>query len=77
MTLETLKSDLAKKIMETNNHSIINHIKAIFDTGTSNWFEELPLEVQASVERGLKQSESGQGKPHKEVMRKYSQWLKK
>ncbi len=77
MTLETIKLDLAKKIIATNNTSIINHIKAVFDNGISNWFEELPMEVQTSVEKGLKQSLKGEGKPHNEVMKKYYKWVKK
>ena len=37
----------------------------------------MPDEVRKSVERGLAQSKKGLGKPHEEVMKKYSKWLKK
>ena len=71
MSIATIKLDLAKKIMDTNDKELIGYIKAIFDGQSENWFEELPVDVQASVERGLAQSEKGEGRPHAEVMKKY------
>jgi len=71
MSTATIKLDLAKKIMDTNDKELIGYIKAIFDGQSENWFEELPVDVQASVERGLAQSEKGEGRPHAEVMKKY------
>jgi hypothetical protein len=71
MSIATIKLDLAKKIMDTNDKELIGYIKAIFDGQSENWFEELPVDVQASVERGLAQSEKGEGRPHAEVMTKY------
>lgn len=71
MSIATIKLDLAKKIIDTNDEELIGYIKAIFDGQSENWFEELPADVQASVERGLAQSEKGEGRPHAEVMGKY------
>jgi hypothetical protein len=76
MSIATLKLDLAKKIIETNDKEIIGYIKAIFEGQSENWFEDLPADVQASVERGLAQSERGEGRPHSEVIQKYKKWLK-
>ncbi len=77
MNIATIKLDLAKKIIDTNDKEIIGYIKAIFEGQSDNWFEELPADVQASFERGLAQSERGEGRPHAEVMKKYKKWLKK
>ncbi len=71
MSIATIKLDLAKKIIDTNDEELIGYIKAIFDGQSENWFEELPADVQASVERGLAQSENGEGRPHADVMKKY------
>jgi predicted transcriptional regulator len=71
MSIATIKLDLAKKIMDTNDEELIGYIKSIFDGQSENWFEELPIDVQASIERGLAQSEKGEVKPHEEVMKKY------
>ncbi len=58
MSIATTKLDLAKKIIDTNNRDLINHIKAIFDTHPdSDWFEELPDDVKASVKQGIKEAE--------------------
>lgn len=76
MSIATIKLDLAKKIIDTDDKEIIGYIKAIFDGQSEHWFEELPANVQASVERGIAQSENGEGRPHSEVMKKYKKWLK-
>lgn len=77
MTIETLKLDLARKIIDTNNLQLINHIRAIFETAQENWFDELPIEIQNSVSIGLKQSENNEGISHKDAMIEIQEWLKK
>jgi hypothetical protein len=77
MTLEALKLDLTRKIIDSNNPQLINHIKAIFDTAQENWYDELPTEIQNSVNLGLKQSENNEGVSHKDAMNEIEEWLKK
>ncbi len=77
MNIAITKLELAKKLLETNDKDIINHIKAVFSTRTESWWEELPDEIKLSIEKGLEQSDSGQTIPHKEVMKRYGKWLKK
>jgi predicted transcriptional regulator len=78
MSFDTIKLDLAKKIIDTQNKGIINHIKAIFDTHPeANWFESLPDDVRASVEQGIKEADRDEGTPHAEVMKKFKKWLKR
>ncbi|MDZ4668718.1 MAG: hypothetical protein SGJ00_12680 [bacterium] len=77
MNIATAKVDLAKKILNTDNKEIITYIKSIFESQPDNWFEELPEPIQASVERGLKQSQQGETRPHSVAMKKYKKWLNK
>ncbi|MFI5221377.1 MAG: hypothetical protein ACHQK8_03550 [Bacteroidia bacterium] len=77
MSIATIKLNLAKKIIDTDDVSIINHIKAIFDTRNDNWFEELSDEVKASVKQGVSEADKGIGKPHLVVMKDLKKWLKK
>lgn len=78
MSIESIKLDLAKKIIDTDDTGIINHIKAVFDINEqTNWFEELPDDVQASVLQGLSEADRGEGTPHSEVMKKAKKWLSK
>jgi len=71
MNLVTAKVDLVKRILETEDKELIHYLQAIFDSQPENWFVELPDAIQASVDRGLKQSQRGEGRTHSEVMKKY------
>lgn len=77
MNIAITKLELAKKLLDTNDKDIINHIKAVFSTRAENWWEELPDEIKSSLEKSIKQADSGQTIPHKEVMKRYGKWLKK
>lgn len=77
MSVSETKIELARKILNTNDKELINYIKAIFSSEPKNWWEELPDEIKASVDRGLKQASNKQTLPHNQVMKKYSKWLKK
>lgn len=77
MNIALTKLELAKKLLDTNDKDIINHIKAVFSTRTENWWKELPDEIKFSLEKSIKQADSGQTIPHKEVMKRYKKWLKK
>jgi hypothetical protein len=76
MNTAAIKVDLAKKILDTNDKNLINYFKAIFDTH-ANWADELPDEVRASFEKGLRQSAKGETVSHSDVRKKYQKWLKK
>lgn len=78
MSIASLKTDLAQKILNTNDKGIIDHIKAIFDTHPEvNWFEELPEDVKISVKQGIKEADRGEGTPHTLVMKRVRKWVKK
>ncbi len=40
-------------------------------------WDEMPDEIQQSVERGIKQADKGELKSHDVVMKKYKKWLEK
>ena len=69
MSIATTKLNLAKKIIDTDDLSIINHIQAIFDTRTDHWFDELHDDVKASVKQGISAADNGEGKSHSEMMK--------
>lgn len=77
MSIASLKVDLVKKILETQNTAVINHIKAVFDNDSSDWYEELPSKIKKSLDKGLIESANGEGRSHAAVMKTYSKWLKK
>ena len=42
-----------------------------------DWWDELPQEVKASVDRALKVAKEGKEIPHEEVVKKYRKWFTK
>lgn len=70
MNISETKLELTKKLLNTKDKDLINHIKAVFETQPEDWWDSLPEDVKNSVERGLKQAEKGKGTPHEEVMKR-------
>ena len=77
MNVIELKSDLHSLIEKVNDVTILNAIKDILRTQLkeNDFWEELPLNIQESVNRGMEQARSGKNKAHSEVMKNYKKWL--
>jgi len=71
-----LKSCLHSLIDNVNDMTILNEIKAILSAQVkeNDFWEELPLNVQESVKRGMEQAQSGKTKAHTEVMKNYEKF---
>jgi len=72
-----LRSDLHELIDRVNDISMLSALKTILSkqTSESDFWEELPLNVQESVKRGMRQVENGETITHEEVMQKHKKWL--
>jgi len=67
-----------KKYIDTADDKTVKMIYAMLEVEQhDDWWDELPAEVQASVEKALKEADAGKGIPHEEVMKKYSKWFRK
>jgi hypothetical protein len=79
MELANIKLDLTQKLLNTNDKSLLNHIKAVFDTQTAieSWYEDLPDEIREPVDQGLAESEKGIGITHAEMKKSIEKWLRK
>ena len=71
MNIDSVKVELAKYILETEDKDVIKHFKAIKDTSSGDWRDELPDEIKAEVELGSQQIKNGETIPHEVVMKKY------
>jgi predicted transcriptional regulator len=72
--------DLADERMLKAVHAMLGTDleEAITDEDTSDdWWDEISDAQRASIERGLAQSERGEGIPHEEMVKKYPQWFTK
>ena len=72
-----LRSDLHELIDRVNDMSMLNAIKTILSnqSSESDFWKELPLNIQESVKRGMVQIENGKIRTHEEVMQKHKKWL--
>jgi hypothetical protein len=68
MNIQTEKLIVIEKLLQTQEESIIDQIKAILeDDGKDHW-DELPDYVKQSIERSDEQIKRGEIKPHQEVI---------
>ena len=65
-----------EQLSDKKKKAFLSFIKTFAEDKLTLW-DIMPDEVRDSVERGIAQSKNGLGKPHEQVMQKYSKWLRK
>jgi len=75
-TTEALRKQ-AKKYIDKADENSWRRVNAILEIDQQDFWDGLPEQVKEDVEEALQQSERGEGKPHEEVMKKYSKWRTK
>jgi predicted transcriptional regulator len=71
MDIQFEKSQLMKKLEETNDMSIIEAIKNIFKSEKKDFWEELTQEQKDEIEEGERQIERGEFVLYEDLMKKY------
>ncbi len=67
-----------KKFVDTASEKELEMAYHLFDAAKKDdWWDEITIEQKKIIDTGLAQLDKGEGIPHKEVMKKYSKWLKK
>ena len=74
MDLQTEKIELAKRLLETEDESVLLQIKEVFDSHDKDFWDELPGHVKTGIERGREQAAEGKLTPNDEVMKKYEKY---
>lgn len=60
MDIQSLKIELAKKILSSNKHALLEKVEQLFKTeNEDDWWKELPKEIQDSINQGLMDAEKG------------------
>jgi len=59
MDIQLEKQELMKRLSETNDPSIIESIKKIFQKEKKDWWNELSDEQKADIEQGERDIENG------------------
>lgn len=68
MDIQFEKIELMKLLLETENPSIINGIKKVFQREKKDWWDELSDEQKADIEEGERQIQNGEFVTFNEMM---------
>mgnify|MGYP003437953485 CR=1 FL=1 len=71
MDIQFEKSELMKKLEETNDISIIEAIKNVFKSEKKDFWDELTQEQKDEIEEGERQIERGEFVLYEDLMKKY------
>lgn len=75
MDIQTEKIALVKRLLDTDDESILNQVKEVFENNEKDFWNDLPDHVKAGIDRARKQADAGLLTPHDEVMKKYAKYL--
>lgn len=75
MDLQAEKIELVKRLLDTDDESVIKEVKNVFESHEKDFWNDLPQYVKAGIERARKQAEQGLLTPHDEMIKKYAKYL--
>jgi len=75
MNIQTEKIELVKRLLDTDDESVIQQVKEVFEIHEKDFWNDLPEHVKTGIERAKKQAQAGLLTPHDEVMKKYTKYL--
>lgn len=75
MSILEEKIELAKKILSTEDSSLLEEIKELFEGREKDFWDDLPEHVKEGIKRGQQQAKDGLLTPHDEVMKKYQRFI--
>ncbi len=71
MDIQAEKIALAQLLLQTEDFTIIEKVKAIFKMEKKDWWDELSEEQKAEIEEGLRDADEGRVVPYDGFMQKY------
>jgi len=63
-----LKQKIAEKIIQSNDEVLLNEIRSLIGLSESDFWDELPIEVQMAINQAKNELDRGEGISHDEVM---------
>jgi hypothetical protein len=75
MDIQAEKIDLVRRLLDTDDKSILQEVKNVFESHEKDFWAGLPKYVKDGITRSKKQAEAGQLTSHDEVMKKYAKYL--
>ena len=74
MNIELEKIKLAQQICTIESEELLVKIKEFISNEQVDIWDELPVEMKASIDRGIQQAENGQMLSHAEAVKKLKRW---
>lgn len=65
-----------KKMLDEADDHMVKMVYAILEADKEDdWWDDLPKEVQDSIDKAIAELDAGKGIPHDVVMKKYKKWF--
>ena len=64
MDIQLEKANIIERLKQINDESLLQAVKSLLDNAQKN----VDKQLEASIDKGLKESKQGKGRTHKEVM---------
>ena len=75
--LEFKQASIAKQVFNTSDEEVLDQVKAVLESRSGDWWENLPAKVRKDVEESLAQADSGETVSHAEAMKQVRAWRKR
>jgi len=75
LKIQNKKIELIQWLSTLNDESIIEKLMKFRENEKADWWVEISNEEKQSIEKGIKDSDSGDVKPHSEAKKLYEKWL--
>ena len=73
MDIQATKLQLIEMLLRTEKQEVLDRLLSVFKDNQADWWDELSIEEQHEVQRGIEQMENNQLVDHEEVMKKFAQ----
>lgn len=75
VNIQDKKIELIQWLSTLNDESIIEKIMKLRESERSDWWREVSKEEKKSIDKGIKDADSGKLEPHSNVKKLYEKWL--
>lgn len=77
MTGTAVLKKQVKKFVENATEQELRIIYKLFEMGEEDWWKQIDKDHKAAIKEAMKEADEGKVIPHKEMVKKYSKWLRK
>lgn len=75
MDIQDKKIELIQWLSTLNDETVIEKILELRDTAKADWWKEISEKEKKSIEKGIKDADSGKLTSQSEIRKSYEKWL--